>query len=221
MTTPSLTINPAIQTNFAGTFFAQSEGYTQGDVLDDPNHQWNLRKGIVSPSATVAMWGGLAISESLTSNAIGGVGVTTPQNDLQSILIPASTITAGSAGQLTGFTVMNQATAMLVSAQSRAPQAPAGGAISFYRLGSGARVPLQASSAAATAWAGSLITPQTIYWDTAALQLVNASSGNTIGPLTTLIVDSVSLGNSRTVSYNGTTGFTNWVENGYVVVVRI
>lgn len=219
MTTPSLTINPAVQTNFAGTFFATSEGYTQGDALDDPAVRTLLRKGIVSPSATQAMWGGLAISESLTGTAIGGVGVTTPQNDLQSILIPATAAYGTASGDITGFTVLNQATAMLVSAQSRCPQAPAGGAISFYRIGSGARIPLSCTSATATALSGGIVTP-TLYWDPVNLQITTTASGNIQMPAT-FMVDSVSVGNSRVVSYNGTTGFTNWIENGYTVVVRI
>jgi hypothetical protein len=144
-----------------------------------------------------------------------------PAAEFRSILLPATSLSAGNAGFYAGVTVMNQATAMIQSAQSRAPQAPSSSTISFYRVGSGARIPLQCSSAAAAAWAGGTTSPQTIYWDTTALQLVNASSGSTIGPITNMTLESISLGNSRVVTYNGTTGFTNWTETGYAAVVKI
>jgi hypothetical protein len=220
-----VSINPAVQSNFAGTFFSSSDGFVQGDALDDPAIRFSLRKGIVSPTATTPMWGGVAISEVLASTASGGVGATAPAGDLQSILSPASSITAGASGCLTGFTVLNQATALIQSAQSRAPYAPAGGAINFYRLGSGARIPLLALQAAATAWAGGVVDPTTIYWDTNNLWLTNASGSGIIGPLTNLSagiwIESVGLGNSRSVNYSSGTNFANWADGSYVVVLKI
>ena len=225
MASPSITINPATQTNFAGTFFASSEGYTQGDALDDPNNRYNLRKGIVSTTATSPMWGGLAINESLASSAAFAVGGSNaPAGNLQSILAPGTSISAGNAAAITGFTVFNPATAMIQSAQSRVPQAPSGGAINFYRMGSGARIPLQALLAAATAWAGATVSPTAIYWDTNNLWLTNAS-GSGIVLLTTLypnlVIDAINLTNSRVVSYNSTTNFASWTEGGACVVLRI
>jgi hypothetical protein len=227
MTAAAYSINPAQQSNFAGTFFVSSDGYTQGDALDDPAIRFLLRKGIVSPSSTVPMWGGLLISESLTSNAIGGVGATAPGSDLQSILVVAANITAGNAAGYTGVTVFNQATAMLQSAQQRVPIAPAAGAINFYRSGSGARIPLACTSTAAAAWSGGVVDPTTIFWDTVNLCLVSAAGANIIGPIPGMTLDAVSLGTSRTVNvsanasgYN-TTGLANWLETGYTAIVRI
>jgi hypothetical protein len=225
MASPSISINPATQTNFAGTFFVNSEGYTQGDALDDPNNRFNLRKGIVSPSASQPMWGGLAINEALAGSGTFAVGGSNnPAGNLQSILTPGTSISAGNSAAITGFTVFNQATAMIQSAQSRVPQAPSGGAINFYRMGSGARVPVQALLAAATAWAGGTVAPAAIYWDTNNLWLTN-SSGSGIVELTTLypnlVIDAINLTNSRVVSYNGTTNFASWVETGACVVLRL
>lgn len=226
MATPSIALNPAVQTTFAGTFFASSDGYVQGDALDDPAIRFALRRGIVSPSATVPMWGGLAISESLLAGGVG-VGATNPSSDLQSVLVPATNITANTAGNLTGFTVFNQSTAMIQTAQSRVPQAPSSGSINFYRIGCGARIPFAASAAAIAAWTGGLSDPNTIYWDTNNLWLTNAAGGGIFGPLLNVTLDSISAANSRVVNYNqnssgyATSGFLNWIEGQGAVVLVI
>ena len=72
---------------------------------------------------------------------------------------------------------------------------------------------------------GGVTDPQTIYWDVTNLQLCNASSGTgigtTIGPITNVTIDAIGVGNCRTVSYNGTTNFANWVETGSCVVLIV
>ena len=154
----SITLQPNVQTNFAGTFFASSDGYTQGDALDDPAIRFSLRKGIVSPSATNPMFGGVAISESMSPGVTGGSFPFTGESDeLQSILAAATSITAGAAGCFTGFAVFNQATALVQTAQSRVPASGAGGAINFYRVGSKPLRPVHINAAvAAPVWGGVL-----------------------------------------------------------------
>lgn len=221
MATPNITINPAIQTNFAGTFFKSSEGYVTGDAQDDPAIRFSMRKGINSPSATTVLWGGLAISESLLNGSIG-VGATNPSGDLQSVLVPATNIAAGTAANYTGFTVFNQSTSLISTPQSRVPAAPNGGAINFYRSGSKARIALPADAAAVTAWMNGIQNPATIYWDTTNLCLTHAAGGGIIGPLPGVTLDQINPSNSRTpnVAAYGSTGLLNWSEGvGAVVVV--
>lgn len=226
MASPSVAFNPAIQTNFAGTFAVSSEGYQQGDAQDDPSIRNELRRGIVDPAATLPMWGGLAISESLLAGGIG-VGTTNPAGSLQSKLVPATNVTANTAANLTGFTVFNQATAMLVSAQSRVPQAPSSGSINFYRLGSRARIPFAASAAALSAWIGGLTDPNTLFWDTNNLWLTNAGGSGIFQLPASITIDSISAANSRVVNYNqnsagyATSGFLNWLEGQGAVVLKI
>lgn len=221
MASPSLSLNPAVQTQFPGTFFVSSEAYQQGDALDDPAIRFSLRKAIVSLSATQPMWGGLAVSAALSPGGIG-VGATNPAAGLGNILSPATTLTAGSAGYLNGWTVYNQSTAMFSNAQSRAPQAPSGGAINYYPAGCGARIPLKALAAAAIEWAAAAtVNPQDIYWDTVNLQLTNAAGGGIIGPITNVSIEAVNLTNSKVVSYNSGTNFSNWAEGQPCVVLRI
>jgi len=221
MTIASVTINPAVQSNFAGSFFSKSDGYTQGDALDDPAVRYFLRRGIVSPSATQVMWGGLLVTATLPTAGYG-VGSTNPQPDLGFILTPATSIAAGNAAGYLGVTVLNQSTAMFQSAQSRVPSAPASGNINWYPVGSNARIPLQITSAAFTAWSGGVIDPQTIYWDYTNLVLTNTASGSTIGPITSMNVIDLS-SSSRTVNAStlATNGFLSWTEQGYVAIVEI
>lgn len=224
----SVVIQPQIQTNFAGTFNASSEGYTQGDALDDPAIRFSLRQGILSLSATNPMFGGLAINEVLSPGITGGSFPFTGESDtLQSILTPATTVSAGAAAGYTGFSVFNQSNALIQTAQSRVPSAGVGGAINFYRKGSGARIPVQALLAAAQAWAGGVSDPSTIYWDTTNLWVTNASGGSSIGPLPGVTLDQLNLSNSRVVNWNinsagySTSGLLNWYETGAVAVLVI
>lgn len=224
----AITLNPNVQTNFAGTFFATSDGYTQGDALDDPAIRFSLRKGIVVSSATNPMYGGIPISESMSPGISGGsFPFTGDADELQSILAAAANVTAGTAGCYTGFTVFNQATALIQTAQSRVPMAGALGAINFFRKGSGARIPVQALLSAATAWAGGVVDPSTVYWDTVNQWLTNSSGANIIGPLPGAWIESINLSNSRVVNWNinsagySNSGFLNWYEGGATAVLVI
>ncbi len=213
--TASVSLNPGQTTNFAGTFFVTSDGFTQGDALDDVAIRYRLLPGVLALNASVPLWGGLAITSTLAG---GSSGISA---DMGYVLAPASTLTAATAGLLTGFTVLNQATAMVQSAQSRVPYAAAGMGINWYPLGSGARIPLKASSAGIAAWAGGLTLPNTVYWDTVNLEVTNASGSGIIGPIPGLAIWRLNSGNSRVVSYSSGTGFANWTETGNTAVVTI
>jgi hypothetical protein len=222
MPAAAVSFNPAQQTNFANTFFAQSDGFTQGDALDDPAIRQSLRKGIVATTATQPMWGGLAISEALAQGGFTVGAANPPAADLQSILTPAANITGNAtAGTLTGFTVVNQGTSMIQHAQSRVPMAGAGAAINFYRTGSKARIPLLLKAAdVATLLAAAANNPN-LYWDTVNLWITASAGANIIGPIPNLLIDSIGATNSRTVDPTST-NFPNqamWKENGSVIVV--
>ena len=219
----NITINPAVQSNFSGSFYSKSDGYTQGDDLSDPNLRQFLRPGIVISTATQPMWGGLAVSETLSGGVTGGALPMTGQaSELASILAPATSITGGAAGCLTGFTVFRQSTAMIQSAQSRVPMAGPQMAINFYRTGTKARVVVQALLAAAQAWAGGVSDPTTIYWDTTNLWVTNSAGGGIIGPLPGITLsEPPNTNNSNVVSYSSGTGFANWTATGAAVVLQI
>lgn len=224
--TAAVLVNPAIQSSFPGTFFSTSAGYVQGDAQDDPSIRQVLRKAIVDPAAAQAMWGGLAICELMLPGGVG-VGTTNPSAGLKTKLVPATSITAGNAAELRGFTVINQAVAMIKSAQSKAPIALPSMGINYYRLGSGARIPIGVSAAAAAAWLGGVVDPQTIYWDTVNLILVNGAGSGIIGPITSVNVEDVTTNLGRAINYaqnaSGflTTGLLNYLEGQPLVVLKI
>lgn len=202
---PGITINPALMTNALGGFAVSSEGYVQGFALDDPAIRNELAAGIVSPAAANPIWGGSGITESLPTAG-------TEADSVGSILALAT-----AQANLTGFTVFNQSAAMLQSAQSPAPLAPAGGGINFYRLGSGARIAVACSAGVAAALAAGAVN-QALYWDYANQLLLNAPGGTAIG-VKVVSVDAV--GRSQVVAYNGGTGLATWNRAGFTAIIQI
>lgn len=204
----TISFNPVVQTNFPDVFSVTTTGYVQGAFLDDPATRFELAQGIVSLSATQPMWGGLFITESLPTPG-------SEADEVTSVLAPATT-----SGAITGITTINQGAAMVQTPQSTTPVSAAGMAINFFRVGSGARIAMQATSAAATAWQGGSILPTTLYWDTSNLWLTNTSGSGIIGPLSYKVV-SINVGNSKVVSYSSGTGWANWSDTGSTVVLQI
>ncbi|HEY6922804.1 MAG TPA: hypothetical protein VI653_04990 [Steroidobacteraceae bacterium] len=192
-----ITINPALVTNAAGSFSTNTTGYVQGVLLDDPVKRYSLLSGIVSPSASSPMWGGVGVTVSLTTAG-------TEASEIGAVLTPAT-----SQANLNGFTVFNQSAAMIQSPQSPVPLAPASGAINYVLLGSDARITVACSNAVATALAGGAIN-QAVYWDYTNQVLLNAPGGTAI-PVK--VVD-VNIGNSQVVTYNSGTGFATWTRSG-------
>ena len=144
-----ISINPLLTTNALGSFSTQSDGYVQGIALDDPSVRNYLAGGVLANAETLPMWGGVGIYEAIPA---GGSSV------LGSVIGRATSLAA-----LTGFSVFNQAHAGITTPQSPVPLTPSGGNVNFYRLGSGARIAVQAD-AALTSLDGGLITQQ-VSWD--------------------------------------------------------
>lgn len=125
----NISYNPLLTSNAAGFFSATTGGYIQGVALDDPAVRFALAGGPLATTETLPMWGGVAISESLPgATADSGLGGTIAR--------------ATSVSNLTGFSVFNQAHNWVNTPQSECPSAGAGMTIPFYRLGSGARIPV-------------------------------------------------------------------------------
>jgi hypothetical protein len=143
---------PYATTNAAGSFSVQSAGYVQGVYMDDPATRWALAIGTLSANATGPVWGGMAISES--------VAPSTGYDRTQGGTIVAAT----AVGNLTGFSVFNNAYAWPGSPQSPVPTAGASGmTVPFFRMGSGARIAV-AMDPSLVSLNGNLIT-QNVSWD--------------------------------------------------------
>lgn len=204
----SVNFNPIQTTNFPGTFYVQTEGYVQGVMEDDPVARFALRSGVVAAAATVPMWGGIAIAESLAGGSTGVV------DQVNSILSAAS-----SGNGITGFTVFNQASAMVITNSSNVPLSGSSMAVNFFRFGSGARVAVATTSAVASALAGGTISP-TLYWDPVAYQVTTVSTSNVALP-TSVKLTHLNVGNSLVVSYNSGTGAANWQAAGSTLVIEL
>lgn len=206
-----ITINPQQITNAPGTFSISTYGGTQGIFVDDPAIRNELISAIVAPAQSTPLWGGMGITESLPTAA----------NEADSIGSVVALATAEA--NLTGFTVFNQAHAMINSPQSPVPLAAAGngstgpgGAISIFRLGSGARIWVACSSGVASAYAGGAVnTP--VYWDYTNQVLLSSPGGTALPGVWVTKVDTK--GQSMVVNYSG--GLATWNYAGYAALIQI
>lgn len=154
-----INLNPGIQTNFPGTFSVQSDGYIAGLFMDDPAVRFALAGGVLGPSETLPMWGGVAIEEEIPNPANTAV-------ELGGIIIRATTNAL-----ITGFSVFNQNASAIVTPQSGVPLVTNGMGVNFFRLGSGARIAVKCDPTLAAALLGDPIT-QAVSWDFANQQLI-------------------------------------------------
>ena len=135
----------------------------QGFAPDEVIAHTSLRSGLVAPSQTSPLWGGMAVTLSLP-----GPGVPLSLGPMLSLATASSNIAA--------FTSFTESDAMSRSIQNTVPQARAGdgtnpgGAINFLLLRSGARLWVKIHNDAVSALDGGSITP-TVYWDYANQQL--------------------------------------------------
>jgi hypothetical protein len=143
--------NPYGTTNAQGSFSVQSAGYVQGVYQDDPAIRNALATGVLSASATVPLWGGVPISESIA-------GATADPT------MGGSIIQAASVANITGWSVFNNAYSMVGSPTSPVPMAVnAGASVAFFRSGCGIRIPV-GMDPSLVSLDGSLITSQ-VSWD--------------------------------------------------------
>lgn len=147
----NIAFNPYAITNVQDSFSVQSQGYWQGDVLDDPAQRFQLAAGVVGASEALPMWGGIAVYEQTPPVGNAGTG-------------QASTIgRALNVGAIAGFSTFRGSFAAPVTPQSTVPLQASGGSFNFVRLGSLSRVVVQASSGV-LALAGSS-NPLLLSWD--------------------------------------------------------
>lgn len=205
MATPNIALNPALSTNFEGSFAVQTTGYTQGAYMDDPAQRFNLRGGYLASTETIPMWGGVAITASVPSPA-------SVANALGASITRASGNTT-----INGFSVFNQGGNLLVTAQSRAPAGGSNAGINYILFGSNLRLAVQCNPTLAAALEGGSYNQQ-VSWDFVNQELITYASG--IGALNVRVLD-VNIGNSAIIVYNSGTGFVNWNRSGSCALILI
>lgn len=185
----SLNYNPMATSNAAGSFGVTSTGFMQGVAMDDPAVRFALAGGYLDPSETLPMWGGIGIGEYVP----GASGTPNPT-------LGGSIKRAVSLATLTGFSVFNQAHHMINTPQSPVPLALSGMGVHFYRLGSGARIPVACSPQLVNAQ-GQLVTQQ-VTWDYTSQQLVPYSPVYASSPITGAVWASTSGGQTTFTTTN-------------------
>lgn len=214
----SLSFNPLLTSVAAGSFNTSATGFIVGTMMDDPAVRYALSGGVLAASETIPMWGGVGISELVPGAPAGSAGV------LGGNVARATSLTAGIALSLTGFSVFNQDNAMVSSPQSPVPLAGSGMQVNFFRFGSGARIAVQIDPTFAATLPGGIIT-QPVSWDFVNQQIVTyqaayaanvitaatwASTAGGQGTFTTTTAHGVAVGQYVQISgmtpggYNGT-----------------
>jgi hypothetical protein len=206
----NIAFNPLLQTNAAGMFTIESDGFVVGTAMPDPAARFALSGGWLATAETLPMYGGLAISENIpqerppvsrTDIALGGIIA-------RGTVAPAT----GGAGAITGFSVFDQNYAAVNTPQSPVPVVGSGGLVNFYRLGSLARVALAADPALAAA-VETGTTPITVplYWDVTNLRVTATVGTNLLIPAKLLAVKGAGC---MLPVYTAATGFVTWNYNG-------
>lgn len=208
----SITLNPIVTSNAAGLFGTTWQGLIQGTAFADPSARNALAGGVLAATETLPMWGGVGISENVPASPLVPAGTFGGA-------IKRATLLTGSVA-LTGFSVFDQNHSAINTPQSPVPLVGAGATMTFYRLGSGARIAVAADPVLASL-EGGIITAQ-VSWDFAQQRLIpyvaaynanvitNAVWAAGVVTLTTTSAHGLSVGSVFTISgftpdgYNGT-----------------
>ena len=217
--------NPYVTTSALGSFNVSATGLVQGMPEDDPAIRFALAGGVLATTETLPMYGGIGISETIPGVSGG------PDRSMGGIITRATTITSPGTNGLTGFSVFSQNYAAINSPQSPVPLIGSGGLVNFYRLGSGARIPV-AMDPSLVSLDGTIITSD-VSWDfnnqrlqpydasTATYSLTSITSSYSAGIYTMVVVAAVATlvgGVGDVINVSGVTGTGAALVNGDQVV---
>src|SRR5262245_15638890 len=196
-------LNPVIQTNAAGMFTIESDGFIVGTAMPDPAERFALSGGWLATTETLPMFGGVAVSEKIaTERSTAPATPTRPDVALGGVIARSTAYT-----DLVGFSVFDQNYAAVNTPQSPVPVTEKGGLVNFYRLGSGIRIALAIDPTLVTL-EGGLVTAQ-VSWDFTNQKIIAFAT-------TALNVKILQIKSSGCMvpSYSAGTGFTTWNYNG-------
>jgi hypothetical protein len=152
-----ITINPIITSNAAGSFSASSDGVVAGTYYADPSVRFLLSQGTIG-ATTGVMYGGMAISEIIPAASV--IPGQSPFN-----ILPSTSVAT-----IQGWSVFDQAHALINTPESTVPTGFYGMSISYFRTGSNARIAV-ACAPSLVSLDGGLITQQ-VSWDYVGQQIV-------------------------------------------------
>jgi hypothetical protein len=207
MAAPAFSFNPYVQTNAAGMFNIESDGFIVGTAMPDPAARFALSGGWLAAAETLPMFGGVAISENIpVERSTAPATPSRPDIALGEIIGRATVMTAG-AGTITGFSVFDQNYAAVNTPTSPVPTVGSGGMVNFYRYGSGARVALAIDPTLVTLEGG--VNTAQVSWDFVNQRII--AFAVTAIPVKILAIKS---SGCMVPSYNSGTGLTTWNYNG-------
>ncbi|OYV83434.1 MAG: hypothetical protein B7X04_04315 [Parcubacteria group bacterium 21-54-25] len=186
----TVSFNPSLTTAPQNTFVAQTQGFVQGDFVDDPSSRMYLNSGLIAAAVTQPVWGGLAIQELVPATGEGALG--------------SSLALATNDATTTGFSVFTQGYNMVIVPGNSVQTTSGGGTIPYFRLGSGARIRVKCSASLAAAVDGGQV-GQNVSWDFTNDELIPYDGINALN-VKILSVNA----NSKVVAYNSGTGAVTW-----------
>jgi hypothetical protein len=190
----SISFNPYATNQPQNTFLLQTQGYVQGTAYDDPTARMELAGGVLASSETLVMWGGVPISEQIN---VAGAGA-----DSLGPQVKRGTTQAN----ITGWSVYNQASSMVITPGQTAPVTGTGSYVAFFRYGSNIRIAVQVDPALVAALQSSdtVINAESLQWDTVLFRVTVASPSGFIAlPASTRLL---SVNSNSKIITTGTNG---------------
>jgi|SRR6185312_16047658 len=151
-----ISMNPFVTTNAAGSFGVTTTGGIQGTLAQNPTENFRIAGGILAATETLAMYGGIAITELIPTYQTGVPTVPAPA--LGGVIARATAV-----ANITGWSIFDQNYAMVNTPQSPVPLSGSGGQVNFVRTGSGARLWVACDPALASIENGAI--NQNVSWD--------------------------------------------------------
>jgi hypothetical protein len=153
----------------AAPFLLETQGYIQGLALDDPTSRLWLVEGTLVSTATVALWGGLPVTEQINVTGAGADG-----------LGPVVSLATTQAG-VTGWSTFQQMMHMTIAPNQNVPVAGPTNGLGFFRLNTQVRLAVACDPALITSitGGGDSIASQSLYWDVTNYRItLNTAGGN-------------------------------------------
>ena len=216
----TINVNPTLTTNAAGSFSITTAGLIQGTAYDDPAVRNELAGGVLNSTETLPMWGGVGIYELIPSGISGYAPSQTGFESALGTIVGRASANTGSKA-LAGFSVFNQAHAMINTPQSPVPAALNGMNVEFYRFGSNARIVVACDPSLASLEGG--ITAAQVSWDyvnqilvpyVGTLTISSGTYNNTTGVVTLTMSAPITFSPGDAIIVSGLTGTSITGQNG-------
>lgn len=194
----TISFDPQATTSPSSSFLSNTQGYVQGNYLDDPSTKNWLTQGLIASTVTAPVYGGIGLTESVPA----------PGSETQGNILTIATAYTN----LTAFCVFNQANNMIITPGNSVQQAQAGMSAAYFRFGSNARIAVECDATLAAALdAGTTI--QQVQWDFTNQKLIAYTTG------TALACKVLSVNTNSRVVVN-TSGVLTW-STGPVAIIQI